>query len=415
MHGVKLERIDIGRSPDHPGHTRLTGVVRYDRPRDGVAEEACWYDVPDAFAAALTTSGNPWLAGLLPVAVTLGEPLTLVRPVDATLLDNAHDLMAIWQAWYPHFSAVRIDADVTAASAAAVPASGAHGQRTACFFSGGVDSFCVALRERAAPIDDLVLVLGTFDLVDATPAALERVRTTLQRAADALGKTLVPVTTNQMRTQMRHSDPRNLSGISLLSAAALVLEHRWRRVIVAAGCDLDTIVPTAANPLATPLLSTGRVRFDDEGVAMSRVAKTAVVARSDAALAALRVCFRSGDESNCMRCVKCIRTATALEALGVLSRATGFGTRSLDPARVERVAVTEMIDRHYFGELPPFCRAHGRPDLARAAERALARARRHDPFRPLVRWMRTLPLVGTATHRLEAVVQDADVATRVRR
>lgn len=116
-----------------------------------------------------------------------------------------------------------------------------------------------------------------------------------------------------------------------------------------------------------------------------------------------------------MRCVKCIRTAAALEALGVLSKATGFRTASLDPARVERAAVTEMIERHYFRELPPFCRAHGRPDLARAAERALARARRHDPLRPLVRWMRTLPLVGAATHRLEAAVQDADAATRVRR
>ena len=93
---------------------------------------------------------------------------------------------------------------------------GRRGQRTASFFSGGVDSFCVALRERAAPIDDLVLVLGTFDLVDAAPEALERVRATLQRAADALGKTLVPVTTNQIRTRMRGSDPRNLSGMSML-------------------------------------------------------------------------------------------------------------------------------------------------------------------------------------------------------
>jgi hypothetical protein len=411
---VKLERVDIGPSPDRGGHTRLTGVVRYDRPRDGLAEEAYWYDVPDAFADALTTSGNPWLAGLLPVAVTLGETLTLTRPVDAMLLDHAHELMDIWEVWYPQRRAVPIEADVVpdpGAPEADAPAAG-RARRSACFFSGGVDSFCVALRERAAPIDDLVLVLGTFDLADATPQALERVRSTLQRAADALGKTLVPVVTNQVRTQMRRSDPRNLSGMSMLAAAALAVEHRWRRVVVAAGCTLDTLVPTAANPVVTPLVSTSRVRFDDEGVAMSRVAKTVVVARSDAALAALRVCFRSGDETNCMRCLKCLRTATTLEALGVHGRATGFRTASLDPARVARAAVVEMIDRHYFGELPPFCRAHGRPDLARAVERALARARRHDRIRPLVRWMRRFPLVGAATHRLEALVQDADAAAR---
>ena len=91
---MKLAGIDIGPSPDRRGQVRLTGLVRY-RPRGGVAEEAYWYEVPEAFAGELTTSGNPWLVGLLPVAVTLGEPLTLAQPVDANLLDNAHDLMAI--------------------------------------------------------------------------------------------------------------------------------------------------------------------------------------------------------------------------------------------------------------------------------------------------------------------------------
>lgn len=404
---MKLERIDIGPSPDRRGQVRLTGLVRYDRARDGVAEEAYWYEVPESFAGELTASGNPWLAGLLPVAVTLGEPLVLARPVDAMLLDNAHDLMAIWQAWAPQRRAVPIEADAIPA-----PASPPGGRRTASFFSGGVDSFCVALRERAAPIDDLLLVLGSFDLLNATPESLERVRATMQTAADALGKTLVPVTTNQIRTRLRHSDPRDLAGPSMLAAAAFALEHRWRRIVVPASCDLDTLIPTASNPLVAPLLSSDALRFDDEGVAMTRIEKTAVVARSDAALAALRVCFMSGDETNCMRCAKCIRTATALEALGVLAKATCFGTASLSLSRVERATLVEMIERHYFRELPPFCRTHGRPDLASAAERALARARRHDRFRPLVRWLRRFPVVGAATHRLEALVQDASPGAR---
>ena len=414
---MKLAGIDIGPSPDRRGQVRLTGLVRYDRPRGGVAEEAYWYEVPKAFAGELTTSGNPWLVGLLPVAVTLGEPLTLAQPVDANLLDNAHDLMAIWQGWFPQRRAVPIAADVSPAAlrhGRGGQAADGRGRRTASFFSGGVDSFCVALRERAAPIDDLLLVLGSFDLVGADDAALERVRTTMQTAAGALGKTLVPVTTNQMRTHLRHSDPRDLAGPSMLAAAAFALEHRWRRILVPASCDLDTLIATASNPLVPPLLSSAELRFDDEGVAMRRIEKTAIVAGSGAALAALRVCFMSGDETNCMRCAKCIRTACALEALGVLPGATCFRTASLAPSRVERTTLGEMIERHYFRELPPFCRAHGRPDLARAAERALARARRHDRFRPLVRWLRRFPVVGAATHRLEALVQDASPGARPR-
>ena len=66
---MKLLRIDIDRSPDRPSAVRLSGVVRYDDPRGGRAEETYWYDVPEAFASSISDSGNPWLAGLLPVAV----------------------------------------------------------------------------------------------------------------------------------------------------------------------------------------------------------------------------------------------------------------------------------------------------------------------------------------------------------
>lgn len=412
---MKLQHVEIARSPDRPGHVRLNGVVLYDRPRDGRAEETYWYEVPDAFAGDLSTSGNPWLAGLLPVAVSIGEPLVIARPVDAMLLDNVHDLMAIWHVWYPHRVPVAIEADVTPSFAPPepdAPAPGRPARRTALFFSGGVDSFCTALRARSSPIDDLLLVLGSFDLVGATPASLDRVRAKLEIAADAIGKTLVPIATNQMRTRMAECDPRNLGGTPMLAAAALALERRYARVLVSASCDLDFIVPTGAHPLIPPLMSTSGTRFDEEGIAMTRIEKTAIVARCDAALAALRVCFMSGNEANCMQCVKCIRTATTLEALGVLGRATGFGGGTLDPARVARATVVDASDRHYLVDLPDFCREHGRPDLARAVERALARSRLHDPFRPLVRWLRRFPVVGPATRWLEARVQDSPVPTR---
>jgi hypothetical protein len=214
---MKLVGIDIAPSPEREGQVRLTGMVRYDDARGGPSEEAYWLEVPAAYEPSLSASGNPWLVMLLPVAVVSGEPLVLSRPVDATLLDHAHELMAIWHGWHPHLPAVPIEADVLDGDAPgpAAGAGGARNPRTASFFSGGVDSFCVALRDRAAPIDDLLLVLGTFDLADATPEALERVRATMQRAADALGKTLVPVTTNQIRTRMRDSHPQSLSGTSM--------------------------------------------------------------------------------------------------------------------------------------------------------------------------------------------------------
>ena len=397
---MRLLRIDIDRSPDRPAATRLSGVVRYDDPRGGPAEETYWYDVPDAFASSISDSGNPWLAGLLPVAVAFGEPLVLSRPVDPLLLDNAPELMAIWHYWYPHREPVAVEADVL--DTVAPPGGPA---RTASFFSGGVDSFHTALAPRHVPVDDLLLVLGTFDLASGHDAAYERVRAKMQAAADAIGRTLVAVTTNQMKTRMAACDPKYLAGGAMLAAVALALEGRYSRVLASASTDPGWFGPLAGHPYLTPLHSTRRTRFVEEGFGCSRVAKTEIVARNDDALAALRACFMSGDETNCGECAKCIRTMIALEALGVLGRAS-FGRATLPTSRVARATVVDEHERYYYEELPPFCRAHGRPDLAEAVERALARSRRHDRFRPLVRWLRRFPVVGPATHRLEALVQD---------
>jgi hypothetical protein len=397
---VRLLRIDIDRSPDHPTATRLSGVVRYDDARGGPAEETYWYDVPDAFASSISDSGNPWLAGLLPVAVALGEPLVLSRPVDPLLLDSAPEQMKIWQFWSPERKPVAIEADVLEATG--WPGDAA---RTAGFFSGGVDSFHTALVPRHVPVDDLLLVLGTFDLVSGHIASYERVRATMQAAADAIGKTLVPVTTNQMKTRMAASDPKHLAGGSMLAAVALALERRYARVMISAAADPRRFDSATGHPYLTALRSTRRTRFVEEGFGCSRVAKTEVVARNGAALAALRVCFMSGDETNCGECVKCLRTMVALEALGVLGDAP-FGRTSLPASRVARITVADERERGYYEELPAFCRERGRADLAEAVERALARSRRHDRFRPFVRWLRRFPVVGPATHRLEALVQD---------
>lgn len=401
---MRLVDLDVSPSSQRPGQVRLSGVVRYDDARGGPAEETYWFEVPSALEASLAVSGNPWLAMLLPVAVVSGEPLVLSRPVDASLLDNAHDLLAVWRSWYPADARIIIEADVRSASEG--EDSGAR--RTASFFSGGIDSFDTALRPRAAPLDDLVLALGTFDLLDADDAALERVRARMQRAADGIRKPLVAVTTNQIRTRLARTDPVRRSGLSMLAAIGLALERRYARVLISASIDQHWKPARRDDALSAQLLSTGGTRFEIEGAAFSRVEKTLRVARCDAARDTLRVCYESGGEDNCMACAKCLRTAIALEVLGGLEHWPTFGGRPLTAARAARATIAAPIERYYWRELPPFCRRHGREDLARAAERVLARARWLDPCRPLVRWLRRHRAVAALTHRAEALVQDVD-------
>jgi len=399
---VKLVDVDIGRSPERAGHARLSGVVRYDDARGGPAEETYWFDFPDAFAGELSTSGNPWLAMLLPVAIVSNEALVLSRPVDARLFDSARELNLIWKTWFGD-PVIRVEADVERPDPATP-----MGARTASYFSGGVDSFFTALRPRTVPVDDLILMLGTFDLMDADAATLDRVRARMQRAADLVGKTLLPVTTNQMRTRLAVTDPIRRSGFAFLAPAALALERRYSRVLMSANIDQRWKSRIRDDALMTQFLSTVRTRFEDDGNPYSRVDKVALIATSQAARETLRVCFESQREDNCMHCAKCFRTAVALEALGGLERWPTFGGKPLSVERVRRTTIAHAIERYYWQELPAFCREHGRKDLARAAERVLARARLFDPFRPFVRWLRRNPLVAGWTHRAESLVQDVD-------
>ncbi len=383
---------------------RLTGHVRYDRAREGPASEDYWYEFPASVAESVSTTGNPWLACLLPVAVELGEPLALCRPVDALMLDNAHERMATWHWWSPRHAPVPIEADVAAPDTDAT-----RRRRTASLFSGGVDSFYTALSPRAAPIDDLMLIHGAFDLMHAKRAAFERVQAKLQAAADALGMALVPATTNLLHTRLRKTDLVFISQGSMMGSVPLALEQRYGRVLIPASVDLDWKEAWGTHPLTDALLSTSRTSVTEDAFAVRRIDKTVAVAQSDVALAALRVCLFTGDETNCMDCEKCLRAAIVLETMGVLGRAAAFRAGSLDVQRIRRMTIGDPHVRHYYDELRAFCRQHGREDLARAIEHALARARRHDPFRPLVRWLRRLPLVGPATHWIEARVQDVGV------
>ncbi len=399
---MKLADIAIAPSPDRAGWTRLAGHVVYDAPQDGRREEAYWFDFPEAFADSITTSGNPWLACLLPVAVEIGEPLTLCRPADPQMLDYARDRMAIWHWWNPRNAPVPIEADAEAAPAF-------EGARTVSLFSGGVDSFWTALAPRAWPIDDLLVIHGAFDLMHAKREALDRVQTKLQAAADALGKVLIPSATNLLHTRLGTTDLARMSQGSMMGSVPLALERRFARILIPSSIDLDWKEAWGTHPITDAMLSTSRTTVTEDGLAARRVEKTAFVARSDVALSTLRVCLFTGDETNCMRCEKCLRAAITLEALGVLGRAPAFGTAKLDVRRVGRMPIGDPDVRHYYEELIPLCRERGRDDLAEAIARSLARARLHDPFRAIVRRLRRLPVIGAATRWLESRVHEPGV------
>lgn len=392
---MRVERVDVGPVPGSPAHVRLAAEVSYG---DGTAE-SYWFEVERDLEPALSRGGDPWLACLLPLAITLGEPLEIPVPVDPLLYENAVNLMHIWKTWYPRLQIVPLRVPV------AGPAADGTEERAGVFFSCGVDSFFSVLRhgDGRAPaplhLDDLIFVWGA-DIAIGNTAGFLRARASAAQAAGELGKRLVPVATNLRETRWKKTDWAYLSHGAALGAIALTLENRYRRVLIASSMPYYRLQPWGSHPLTDPLFSTSRLRIIHDGAFLARLEKVGAIISSDVAMRHLRVCWRSEDGVNCGRCDKCTRTMAILSVLGALDRCATFRADQFQVERVARV-YSKTAGMGVMRELERLARAKGRADLTRAARQSMKNSRRMHALLPLLRRIEPRPIVGPLASRIE--------------
>lgn len=390
---MKLERVDIIGAPKAQGQIRVLGEVSY---RDG-GRDAYWFEVDGEFEQAVSRSGNPWLACLLPLAVTLGEPVEIAVPVDEMLYEGAHELMHIWKAWNPKVHVVPVEAPILDRS------EHPSGRKVASFFSGGADSFFTVLRHQDdAPIrlDDLILVWGLLDIPLANAAAFATVRARMEQAAAELGKRLVPVATNLLETRWTKAPWAQLSHGSALGAIALILEPQYSKVLIASSTPYWCLGPWGSHPLTDPLFSTSSLRIIHDAASLSRVQKLERLVRSDIAMRYLRVCWQSSSGDNCGSCAKCCRTMAALAALDALDRCETFRQARLNLEKVERM-YSSIAWLGLDSELEILARDRGKLELAQAVRRSLEYSRRLHRSLLIVDWLRQQRVVWRIADRLE--------------
>jgi hypothetical protein len=385
---MDLVRVEQQVSPWSPDRVRLVAEVRFDDPARGA--EHLWYDVSPDLATSVTASGNPWLAALLPFAVTLREPLRISLPVDPMLREGADALMGVWEGWYEgRYEPVPIEADLL--PAAMPPAR----PRVASFFSGGIDSFHTVLRHLPdgdaalkVPIEELITVWG-FDIPLASADVFERVTASVSSVAQVLGKRSVTVATNLRDSAWRATNWGAVGKGPALASIALLLEPRYTTVLIPSSMAYSAGRIWGTHPLTDPLLSTTRLAIRNDGATQRRRLKTRTVVESDVAMQHLRVCWYGGSERNCGRCEKCLRTLTTLELIGRRDRAFTFppGAWSLEALAAQRLR--NDLERRYQSKLAEHAEAGGRPDIARAIRRAV---RRYDLRVGAVRLLKRLGL-----------------------
>jgi len=160
---------------------------------------------------------------------------------------------------------------------------------------------------------------------------------------------------------------------ALLSAMAWFFSGNFNRAFIASSYDPAYLHPWGSHPLLDPCYSGAHMTIDHHGLWMSRLDKTALIAEWPVALENLRVC--QGDSAgmgNCGTCEKCIRTMTALAALGKLEDCAAFPERTMTPELLRTVEVYDMFQSpytsHWYRELLPLLAARGRLDLVSAVE-----------------------------------------------
>jgi hypothetical protein len=383
---MDLLSVRAGESPSEPRRVRLVAEVACD-DRPGAVEE-WWIEVPEERAAALSVSGTPWLAAMLPLAATLGEPLRLRVPADATLIRNAREILRTWSGWYrerfPEVREVAVEADPLPASAYAGP------REAAAFFSGGVDSFYMVLANRDADrrgglpaIDRLITVRG-FDIPLGEREEFHRLRDGLSRAAGELGLSFLDLATNLRETRFREARWGNLSHGSALAAVGLALEPMFAALCIAGTHSDGPLKPWGSHPETDALHSTGATRVFHHASGVARREKTEYLAKSPVAMRHLHVCYRSRSADNCGDCHKCYLAMLTLELAGARCETL---PPAADLGRVARMYIRSNAYIRLYRDLAGHAAAAGRRDVERAVVRCLERSRRLARWLSAVEWM----------------------------
>jgi len=316
--------------------------------------------------------------GLLP-AMTLGVPLRVPGQVSTRLLVGARQVQEVARLWIEGGRIVEIEAE-----SGAEP--GQSEGRVGAFFSGGVDSFYTALTNRER-ITDLIFVHG-LDIPLTGNEQLRRAASAMAReVASALGMHLIEVEADVRSFSDRYLNWRYFNG-SALAAIALLLQRRFKEVLLPATMSYALLYPETPHPMVDPHWSTESLEFRSSGTGTRRIEKIAFLANHELAMRNLRVCYQNREGAyNCGECGKCLRTMISLEVAGALDRCQTL-PHDLDLGRVRRMWLSNTSQRVFALEnLEALRRDARQARLARAVRTSLLLSRLRG-FGPVDRTLR---------------------------
>jgi hypothetical protein len=300
-------------------------------------------------------------------------------------LDEALAIIRFWYYRYQNRAPLKIEARTGCRAPAAPPRN-----RNGFFFSGGIDSFATLRTNHLQnkPGDAMFITDGilVFGLEQDNPALFQHVVLSLAGVAEDTRIRFIPVYTNAYLIYRQEDAEMDFQfwgfeyGGCALAAVAHAFSGYLTRISIASTCGLTNLSPWGSHPVLDPLYSSCDIRIRHDGITLTRLEKTRLVAEWDTALHHLRVCNcynkYTRHQLNCCCCEKCVCTMLGLAALGKLGSASSFPAE-LSPQLVRKAA---KIKNDYacfcYEEAIPGLKALGQNDLVKAIRFCLDRYHR---------------------------------------
>ncbi|MCK4463319.1 MAG: hypothetical protein KAU58_03305 [Candidatus Omnitrophica bacterium] len=381
---MDLKNIDIVRSPIDINKVRLTAEVHYDAR--GVSPELYWFEVDKMFEKYLSSTANPWLACLMPLASFYGEPLRLCLPVDGALYDNMQELQQLWKRSYPHMHVVPVEAS-------AINCLDYHKKKSvASFFSGGIDSFFTALRYNCVEsafktkIDDLLCVWG-FDIPLKNKKDFFHLKGTLEKVSEKIHANFISVATNLRETRLKTVGWGPLYFGSALASVGLALEKKYSLIYIASNGEGWNMAPWGSHPLSDPLFSTSNTRICHDGFMYTRVEKTEYISKFEVARHGLHTCWKNSSYDNCSICDKCYRTMSTLDALGVLHLFPTFKKELYDTSKLGHLYIKNDFQKIYYEDIKRLATKKGRRDIVASLNSSFGKSKLLNIAVPIARYI----------------------------
>jgi hypothetical protein len=360
--------------------------------RAATGSEDLWYAIDDYHRDAVVDRADPFVVGLVPIAMRRGVTMRVHgAAVSPSLLDSLARFQEVWHRW-SGYAVVDVVAETEREDerAAAV-------REAVTTFSGGVDSAFTVYenvrggRRRGRALTAAVMIHGV-DIPRADLVGFTRAAARSRRFVGDVGLDLLTVQTNMWEVARGRAYP---IGAGLASVLHL-LGGRFTTGLIPATMTYDHLVPLGSSPVSDNLLGGRSFTVEHDGAATERFDKIRALSGWEAARRDLRVCLYSGErDRNCGRCTKCVFAILAFRLLG---DAPPCFDRMPDTGEVLRIVRSVPSNPVYLQE------------ATRLANEAVARGVDDDWVRALRRrlWsMRTKDAVRGVAPRWSSRVTDA--------